>query len=170
MAYLGFKESFSFPEPLTNQQRINDCRWGRCRRSFPQQPSVYGFSAWSTWPLGAWCNFYIKRYPPTPQALDIISSWKGCHPLTGVSCGHKMFPRDLQKDLRSTSFQTVMGCGNFEAADFWREKSPHHIVGELKNPFLDFQQKSLGKMNPHQQSDSNNLISIWDDQLDVWVA
>lgn len=157
----------SFEKSQANQRLVPK---GRCGRSFPQQPSVYGFSAWSTWPLGAWCNFYIKRYPDSPSLRHNLQL-EGLPAIKkGVSCGHNMFPRDLQKDLRSTSFQAVMGCCNFEAADLWRGKSPHHIWGELKNPFLEFQQKSLGKMNPHQQSDSYNLISIWDDQLDVWVA
>ena len=101
-------------------------------------------------------TFTYKRYPASQSPEHNLGN-----PLTGVSCGHKMFPRDLQKDLCSTSFQAVMGCCNFEAADLWRENSFLIISGgELKNPFLEFQQKSLGKMNPHQQSDSYNLISI----------
>ena len=125
---VSFRESFFSPEPLEKSQ-VNNQRFvpGRCGRSFPQQPSVYGFSAWSTWPLGAAIS------PPLPEPWT-----EGLPPFsTGVSSGHKMFPRDLQK-LYCTSFQAVTACKPQLCGGSWITSS--YLGGVEETPFLECQQ------------------------------
>lgn len=91
---VSFRESFFSPEPLEKSQ-VNNQRFvpGRCGRSFPQQPSVYGFSAWSTWPLGA----AISPHSPSPEQ-------KGCHPFhRGIIWTQNVPPRSSKALLYKLS-------------------------------------------------------------------
>lgn len=121
---LAFKEGFFLPrsfEKSPANQRLS-------LRQVSQKLSSAALSLWLQCVkcMATWCLMQLLHQKVSPHypSLRHNLQLEGLPAIKkGVSCGHNMFLRDLQKDLLSTSFQAVMGCCNFEAADLWRENS-----------------------------------------------
>lgn len=74
MAYLGFKESFFFPEALRNHKRINDlCQKAGVAEAFLSSPQFMASVREVHGHLVLDATFTSKGIQ-IPQALDIISS------------------------------------------------------------------------------------------------